>query len=139
MVAALLWLAALMQGGQSSLANLGLRLGESVAFTVRGECMQGLDSGRSVCVCKQRIYLPGDVVVVRRRDHWNTHRFLGYAATVRGIVALTQADDADERDPAAPASAIVGRVQCGVTASERVAACGKYARALIRRAAEVSR
>jgi hypothetical protein len=90
-------------------------------------------------VCKQRIYFPGDVVVVRRRDHWNTHRFLGYAATVRGIVALTQADNADERDPAAPASAIVGRAQCEVTASERAAACGKYARALIRRVAEAGR
>ncbi len=128
-----------MQGGQSSLANLGLRLGESVAFTVRGECMQGLESGRSVRVCKQRIYLPGDVVVVRRRDHWNTHRFLGYAATIRGIVALTQADDAGERDPAAPARAVVGRVQCEVTALERVAACGKYARVLIRRVAEAGR
>ena len=84
-------------------------------------------------VRRQRVYLPGDVVVVRRRDHWNAHRFLGYAPTVRGIVALTQADDAAERDPAAPARAIVGRAQCGVMASERVAAFGKYARALMRR------
>ena len=128
-----------MRGGQSSLANLGLRLGESVEFTVRGECMRSLTSGRSVRVRKQWGYFPGDVVVVRRRDHWNTHRFLGYAATVRGIVALTQADNADERDPAAPASAIVGRVQCDVSSSERAAACGKYARALIRRVAKAGR
>lgn len=128
-----------MQGGQSSLANLGLRLGEYLDFMVRGECMRGLDSGRSVRVRRQRVYLPGDVVVVRRRDHWNAHRFLGYAPTIRGIVALTQADDAHERDPAAPASAIVGCAQCGVMASERVAALGKYARALMRRIAEASR
>jgi len=121
------------------LANLGLRLGESVDFAVRGECMWGFDSSGSVRVRKQRIYLPGDVVVVRRLDHWNAHRFLGYAPTVRGIVALTQADDDAERDPAAPARAIVGRAQCGVTAWERVAACGKYARALICRVAEVGR
>jgi len=85
------------------------------------------------------VYFPGDVVVVRRRDHWNTHRFLGYAATVRGIVALTQADNADERDPAAPASAIVGRAECDVSGSERAAACGKYARALMRRVAKAGR
>jgi hypothetical protein len=128
-----------MRGGRSSLANLGLRLGESVDFTVRGACMWGLDSGRPVRVRKQRVYVPGDVVVVRRLDHWNVHRFLGYAPTVHGVVALTQADDADQRDPAATVSAIVGRAQCRVAASDRVAACAKYARALVRRVAEVGR
>jgi hypothetical protein len=128
-----------MQGGQSSLANLGLQLGESVEFTVRGECMQELDSGRSLRVRRQRVYLPGDVIVVRRSDHWNVHRFLGYAPSVHGIVALTQADADAKRDPAALLSAIVGRAQCEVTASDRVASFGKYARALIRRAAEGGR
>jgi len=128
-----------MQGGQSSLASLGLQLGESVEFTVRGECMQGVESGESLCVRRQRIYLPGDIIVARRSDHWNAHRFLGYAPSVHGIVALTQADDAAERDPAALLSTIVGRAQCGVTASHRLTAFGKYARALIRRAPEVGR
>lgn len=121
------------------MVNLGLQPGEYVDFTVRGECMRGLESGRSLRVRKQRVYLPGDVVVVRRRDHWNAHRFLGYAPTVRGIVALTQADHAGERDPAAPADAIVGRAQCGIAASERLRAFGTYARALIRRLGETSR
>jgi len=128
-----------MRGGRSSLADLGLWLGASVHFAVRGDCMRVLDDGASVRVRRQRLYLPGDVVVVRRRDHWNAHRFLGYAPSVHGIVALTQADDAPERDPAAPMSAIVGRAQCRVAATDRVAALGKYARALIRRAAEVGR
>lgn len=128
-----------MQGGQSSLANLGLRLGESVDFAVCGDCMRVVDHGASVRVRRQRFYLPGDVVVVRRSDHWNAHRFLGYAPSVHGVVALTQADNAAERDSAALATAIVGRAQCGVAASDRVAAFAKYARALIRKVAEVGR
>ena len=121
------------------MAHLGLRVGESVDFVIRGDCMQVFGNGESVRVRRQRLYLPGDVVVVRRRDYWNVHRFLGYAPSVHGAVALTQADDAAERDPAALLNAIVGRAQCGVTTSDRVAAFGRYARALIRRVVEVGR
>jgi hypothetical protein len=128
-----------MQRGWSSLANVGLRHGEAVNFTVRGKCMRVLANGEPVAVRRQRFYLAGDVVVVRRRDHWNTHRFLGYAPSLHGFVALTQADDAAERDPAALVSAIVGRAECGVTASDRAVALAKYARALLRRAFEVGR
>jgi hypothetical protein len=131
--------AALMRGGPSSLANLGLRLGETVDFTVRGACMRGVESGEVLGCRRQRLYWPGDVVVVRRRDHWNVHRFLGYAPTQRGMVALTQADDASERDPVAPTSAIVGRARCPVTASERAFALGKFAHALMRRATRAGR
>ena len=128
-----------MEGGQSSLASLGLGHGETVAFFVRGDCMRPFSDGQSVQVRRQRLYLPGDVIVVRRRDHWNAHRFLGYAPSVHGLVALTQSDDAAERDPAALASAIVGRASYEVRAFDRVAALGKYARAVIQRAAGVGR
>jgi hypothetical protein len=121
------------------LENLRLRPGESVDFEVRGDCMEALDDGTCVCVRRQRFYLPGDVVVVRRTDYWDAHRFLGYAPSVHGVVALTQADDVAVRDPAAVVSAIVGRAQCEVTASDRVTAFGKYARALIRRLTEAGR
>lgn len=128
-----------MQGGWSSLANLGVRRGESVAFAIRGDCMPVLGNGESVCVQRQRFYVPGDVIIVRRRDHWNAHRFLGYAPSLHGFVALTQADDAAERDPAALASAIVGRARCKVSISDRLAALGKYGHALIRRLTKVER
>jgi hypothetical protein len=121
------------------LENLRLRLGESVDFEVRGDCMRVLDDGACVRVRRQRFYIPGDVVVVRRRDYWDAHRFLGYAPSRHGVVALTQADDADARDPAAPVTAIVGRAQRGVTALDRVTALGKYARALMRRLDEIGR
>jgi len=110
-----------------------------VNFAVLGNCMQVLDNGESVRVRRQRLYLPGDVLVVRRRDHWNAHRFLGYASSVHGTVALTQADHATERDPAALVSAIVGRVQCNVATSDRLTALGKYARALMLRIIQGSR
>jgi hypothetical protein len=57
---------------------------------------------------------------------------------MHGTVALTQADDAAERAPTAQVSAIVGRVQCAVTVSDRLAAFGKYVRALIVRPTEGS-
>ncbi len=119
------------------MANLGLQLGESLEFAIRGSCMNAFADGASVRVRRRRVYLPGDVVVVRRRDHWNAHRFLGYAPSVHGLLVLTQADDATERDPAALASAIVGRAQCETRVSDRLAALGKYALAMIRRIAEL--
>jgi hypothetical protein len=101
--------------------------------------MQALKDGEPVRVRRQRLYLPGDVLVMRRSSHWNAHRFLGYAPSAHGLVALTQADDALERDPAGLVTAIVGRAQCRVTRRERLTALRNYARALIRRLAEVSR
>ena len=121
------------------MASLGLGYGESVEFSVRGECMRAFGDGQSVQVRRQRLYLPGDVIVVRRRNHWNAHRFLGYAPSVRGPVALTQSDDSAERDPAALARAIVGRIICDVRASDRLAALGKYARAMTLKVAGVAR
>jgi len=128
-----------MQGGQSSLASLGLGHGEPVEFSVRGDCMRAFKDGQSVEVRRQRLYLPGDVIVVRRRDHWNAHRFLGYAPSVHGLVALTQSDDAAKRDPAALASAIVGRAKCEVGTSDRLNALWKYTHAVIQRVAGVGR
>jgi hypothetical protein len=95
--------------------------------------MRTLGDGQSVHVRRQRIYLPGDVIVVWRRDHWNAHRFLGYAPSVHGLLALTQSDDATDRDPAALSSAIVGRATCEVRVSDRLAALLKYGRAVILR------
>lgn len=109
---------------------MGLAIGESEALTVRGACMRPLKDGATVSVRRQRAYLPGDVVVVRRGDHWNAHRFLGYAPSAQGLVALTQADDASEPDPAAAPARIVGRVRCEVGASDRTAAVARYTQAL---------
>ena len=101
--------------------------------------MRDLEHGASVRVRKQRLYWPGDVIVVRRLGHWNAHRFLGYVPSAHGLLALTAADDATARDPAATLDAIVGRADCGVSASDRIGAVEKYARALLRHVAKVRR
>ena len=134
----LIWFAGQMAGGRSSLESLGLRLDETIEVAVQGNCMRALSDGESVRVCRQRLYVPGDVVVVRRRGYWDVHRFLGYVLSAQGVAALTQADDAAVRDPAALARAIVGRADCRVTASDRIAALVNYARALSRWVAEVA-
>ena len=102
-------------------------------FTVRGDCMTSFDDGASVPVQRRRVYLPGDVVVVRRRDHWNAHRFLGYAPSSHGLVALTQADDSDTHDPPAQVARVLGRAQCQVSVRQRLVAVHDYGRALSRR------
>jgi hypothetical protein len=121
------------------MATLGLRVGESVDFPLRGSCMPALAGVTRVQVLRQRTYLPGDVVVVRRRDHWNVHRFLGYAPSTRGWVALTQADDCVDADPAAPARCVTGRVACRVRIADRALALRRYAGALWKRARRVAR
>lgn len=128
-----------MRGGHPSELNLGLRFGESMNFTVRGACMAALDDGGSVTVQRRRVYLPGDLVVIRRRDHWNVHRFLGYAPSAHGLLALTQADDSDTCDPAARAARLVGRAQCHVSVGQRWTALLDYGRALLARAFGVAR
>ena len=129
----LVLLGAAMRGGPSSLGDLGLPPGDVLEFAIRGECMHSLTSGEAVRVQRRRIYTPGDVVVVRRNDYWDAHRFLGYALTGRGIVVLTQADNAPHPDAASVATAIVGRVQCDVTLADRSKALGRYVKAAIER------
>lgn len=122
-----------MRGGPSSLKYMRLRQGELLEFAIRGECMAPLTDGESVRVTGRKIYAPGDVVVVRRNAYWDAHRFLGYAPSVHGIVALTQADSASRADVASTRTAIVGRVECRVTLMDRCRALGQYAKATVQR------
>ena len=118
---------------------MGPAIDGAVDFTVRGECMRPLTSDQSVSVRRQWFYLPGDVVVIRRRDHFSIHRFLGYAVSTHGLLALTQADDNALPDPPAKSKCIVGRAWCEVRWSDRTLAVGRYARAIGRRIGEVTR
>lgn len=112
---------------------MGLRQGESVRFSIRGRCMRALSDGTSVLVRRQRVYVPGDVLVVRRAERWSAHRFLGYAPTRAGLAVLTQADDSMLADPPALWPQVVGRAECDVTTRDRVRALHGYARAVLRR------
>lgn len=95
--------------------------------------MESLTTGEAVRVQRRKIYAPGDVVVVRRNDYWDVHRFLGYAPSVHGIVVLTQADSAIRADVSSATTAIVGRVECDVTLADRGRSLKKYAKAAVRR------
>ena len=53
--------------------------GDVLEFVIRGACMPSFTNGESVRVRRLRVYAPGDVVIVRRNDYWDAHRFLGYA------------------------------------------------------------
>ncbi len=122
-----------MDGGGASFRHLGLHRGESLRFRVRGDCMPGLADESHVTVRKQRFYLPGDVVVVRRSDHWNVHRFLGYALGRHGWIALTRADRATAADPAIQIDRLEGSVTQSVPLPERAKAFGCYLGALQQR------
>ena len=113
--------------------GVGLGLGQSMKLRVRGDCMRSIEDGAFVLVRRQALYAPGDVVVVRRRDHWNAHRFLGYAPSRHGIVALTRADASASADPAAPHSSLVGRVDVSVSRADRVGAIRAYVGAILER------
>lgn len=106
---------------------------QAMDFRVRGECMHGLREGERVRVRSRRIYAPGDVVVVRRADHFNVHRFLGYAWSLRGVRVLTQADGDTLPDPASLPRAIVGAVDTSISTRERVRSIVRYGRAVSRR------
>ncbi len=125
-----------MRGGSSSLVEIGLQPGETVTFTIVGDCMPGLATRARVR--RQRIYLPGDIVVVRRRDYFDAHRFLGYAPSTRGLVAITQADDSEQADPAAVTRAVVGRVEHRVSLADRLSSLRRFGSALRRRLVEVT-
>ena len=122
-----------MGGECSSPMNLGLRHGEAIELRVRGMCMRGLEDGSRIRVTRRRFYLPGDVVVVRRRDHWNAHRFLGVAPSREGWLVLTSADYGAGHDPPCALRQLVGRAEQPVTFPDRLRALRIYVRVSLER------
>ena len=115
------------------MSRLAIERAETLRIRVRGHCMHGLADGELVPVRRRRVYLPGEILLVRRADHFSAHRFLGYAWSRRGWLALTRADDAGRADPAAPIDRIEGSVRRAVTLRERARAARWYAQALLDR------
>ena len=122
-----------MRGG-----GLGLHSGESIDFTIRGHCMRAPCDGESVRVHKRAVYWPGDVLVVRGKDRWFAHRFVGYVPSRHGWLALTRADRGGQADAASRASQIVGRVDTEVRPWDRLGALRSYGCVLARRLVEVT-
>ena len=92
-----------------------------VCVRVSGECMAPLlESGAMIHVIRQRVYWPGDPVVIHALDgRLLVHRLLGGYSKGRGWRWLTQADNALRPDAAVPGERLIGRV-CGGDCSERL-------------------
>lgn len=92
-----------------------------VCVRVSGECMAPLlESGAMIQVVRQRVYWPGDPLVVHAADgRLLVHRLLGGYSKGRGWRWLTQADNARRPDAAVPGERLIGRV-CGGDCSERL-------------------
>jgi phage repressor protein C with HTH and peptisase S24 domain len=92
-----------------------------VSVRVSGECMAPLlESGAMIQVVRQRVYWPGDPVVVHALDgRLLVHRLLGGYSKGRGWRWLTQADNALRPDAAVPGERLIGRV-CGGDCAERL-------------------
>ena len=92
-----------------------------VSVRVSGECMAPLlESGAMIQVIRQRVYWPGDPVVIHALDgRLLVHRLLGGYSKGRGWRWLTQADNALRPDAAVPGERLIGRV-CGGDCSERL-------------------
>lgn len=107
--------------------------GSNMEFVIRGSCMDCFEDGERVSLTPRHFLLPGDPVVVRRRDHFSAHRFLGYAVGRRGIVVVTQADRDALPDPAAPLTAVMGVANVDVRFPKRLESLALYAHAIVRR------
>lgn len=82
-----------------------------LALRIRGDCMEPvLREGERVTVKARRLYLPGDLVVVRGAAGLLVHRCLGYRPRRSGWEIWTRADRATGADPAVPLADVLGRV-----------------------------
>ena len=89
-----------------------------------------IEAGSRVTVHEARLYFPGDVVVARRGNRFEAHRFLGYRPSRFGFVALTQADKVSSIDTAIPTKNVLGRIDKHVRFQDRGIAVIRYARAV---------
>lgn len=92
-----------------------------VSVRVGGECMAPLlANGAMIQVIRQRVYWPGDPLVVHAADgRLLVHRLLGCYSRGRGWRWLTQADNARWPDAAVPGERIIGKV-CGGDCAARL-------------------
>lgn len=126
---------------------------EPLLVPISGDCMSPwLRDGMRVRVQAERIYRPGDVVVIRTADgRWLAHRVIGVFRKRRQWWWLTQADMADRPDQAVLRQWILGRIIGGdcapqiacVPLTHRLRAVGRFLRfaalRLSRAAATVNR
>lgn len=100
---------------------------------VVGPCMEPtLSDGDEVWLLNSRRMLPGDLVLTQTlTGQKSVHRLLGVRPSRVGLVAITQADNSNEPDPALPLDRVFGRVDVSVSARQRVGAVHSYCLSLL--------
>jgi hypothetical protein len=98
---------------QTAAALRSLASSEPIDLLVTGDCMSPLlRSGERIRVRGARAYLPGDVIVFRRRDgRLLVHRVLGYAYDrLQGLSVIAKGDQLSREDDPVGLASVVGRV-----------------------------
>lgn len=95
---------------------------EPVSLRVSGSCMAPLiDDGAMIQIRRQRVYLPGDILVKRcHNDQLIAHRLIGFYPRKRETHYVTRADNANSADAAIAGSRVIGKVCGGECASSAI-------------------
>ena len=124
-----------------------------LSIRISGNCMQPLImDGALVCVQKQAVYWPGDVLVKRNSvGQLIAHRLIGFYPRRGKLYFVCRADNAQIADAAVAGAQIIGRVSGGecsksvvsVPLGHRIRAIGQFTllatRGLARRLAKILR
>jgi len=107
-----------MQDSVVNTVDTGLKsLADEAPVKVRisGICMIPLiNDGADIQVSRQRIYLPGDILIKRTHDgRLVAHRLIGCYPRKGGLHYVTRADNAGNADAAIAASQIIGKLTGG--------------------------
>ena len=102
-----------------------------------------LRSGERIRVQGARFYLPGDIIVFRRKDgHLLVHRVLGYSYSRRsGLTLIAKGDHLSREDDPVSLQSVVGRViDCAnqgfaTPALQRYRSTVEFFRTILRRSA----
>ena len=135
-----------MQDSVTNTVDTGLKsLADEAPVKVRisGICMMPLiNDGAVIQVSRQRIYLPGDILI--KRAHNNrliAHRLIGCYPRKGGLHYVTRADIAENADSAISASQVIGKLSGGdceaaaikIPVKSRIRALGQFFVLLIQR------
>lgn len=123
---------------------------EPLSIRISGTCMAPLiDDGAMIQIRRQRLYLPGDILVKRcHNGQLVAHRLIGFYPRYRKFHYVTRADNASSADAAIAGSRVFGKV-CGgecvnsaiqVPLSHRSKACVQFTSLMLQRlAARITR
>lgn len=96
---------------------------EPLSIRISGTCMAPLiDDGAMIQIRRQRLYLPGDILVKRcTNGQLVAHRLTGFYPRNKELHFVTRADNATTADTSIAGSRIIGKInggECAIAASK---------------------